>query len=100
MLKTIAIIGFESRLSPLRLRIIKVNRTHAIVGASPPHNQVAAGVTRSAEKIFGLSPAAGGRGCQERNCASVIFSSFINDSFQFGFDFLQAVAVTPRHGVG
>ena len=54
-----------------------------------------AGSSAGSSKMRRLSPADGRRGCQPRNWFSGKFNSFINDSFQFCFDFLQAVTVTP-----
>ena len=81
------------------LNTISVNSAHAVAGTSQPTNHVADGSPGSAEKIRRLSLAAGRRGRQERNRASVKFVSFINNSFQLGFDFLQTVAVAARHRV-
>src|SRR5262245_40067988 len=44
-----------------------------------------------AAKILSLSFADGRRGAHERNCISKSFISFINFSFQGGFQFLQAI---------
>ena len=99
-----AMTGFEPKPSPPWLNADSINNTHATAGARPRHSQAADGEDGVnvvlLENILCLSPAAGRRGRQERNRASVMFNSFITDSFQFAADFLQPVAVAARHRVG
>src|ERR1035437_8735441 len=92
--------GFWPSPSPSRWKTIKVSSAQAIVGARQRHNHGTVGTSASPAlpRLRRLSPADGGRGRQARHCVS--FFSFISDSFQFGFYFLQAVAVTARRRVG
>ncbi len=96
------------RLSPPWLNTDSVNSAHASVGASAPQN-IFAGAWEicsadaekfvAAEKILALREAEGRRGVHKRICSSGKFGSFIIQSFQFGFNFLQAVAITSGHRV-
>jgi hypothetical protein len=51
-----------------------------MAGARLPQRQANGAGAGALENIRRLSPAAGRRGRQERNCASVRFRSFINNS--------------------
>jgi hypothetical protein len=81
------------------LKMPRVNRRQAAAGASDPIIQAAPGANVYPNNRR-LSRAEGRRGCQERNCFSKGFVSFIICSFQLSFNLLQAVTVTPRRRVG
>src|SRR5580698_7177782 len=79
---------------------MKARSVQAIAGATQLQSQRADRKSSSPDKgrRRRLSPFDGRRGCQESNWFS--FISFIDGSFQFGFDFLKPVAVTARRSVG
>jgi hypothetical protein len=82
------------------LKIENVSRAQAVAGTSQPTNHANWGARPTGvAKSRRLSVADGWRGCQERNCISSEFISFINDSFQLEFDFLQTVTVPAGGGI-
>jgi len=83
------------------LKIENVSRAQAVAGTSQPTSHAIFGIRLAgAAKRCRSSAADGRRGCQERNCVSSVFISFISGSFQLEFDFLQTVTIPARRGIG
>ena len=79
------------------LKTENVSRAQAVAGTSQPTNHAILGMRLTGvAKSRRLSAADGWRGCQECNCVSSEFISFINHSFQLEFYFLQTVTIPAR----
>src|SRR5947207_845569 len=82
------------------LKAENVSSTHAVAGASEPSSHATLGRTRAgAANSRRLRFADGRRGGQERKRFSSESISFIIESFQLKFYFLQTVTVAARRRV-
>ena len=82
------------------LKIENVSRAQAVAGTSQPTNHAILGIRLTGvAKRCRSSAADGRRGCKECNCVSSVFISFISDSFQLEFYFLQTVTIPARGGI-